>query len=137
VFSLTYVSTATELLTVPQLVDLLEEIRPRNHALGLTGMLLYSGGNIIQALEGPDAGVESVFSSIESDARHTEVKVLHRGPTDHRVFEDWSMGFRNVSEREVRAIEGYDDFLRHPVGQDLGAQAAPTYDLLEMFRATR
>jgi hypothetical protein len=36
VFSLTYVSTATELLTVPQLVDVLEEIRPRDHARGLT-----------------------------------------------------------------------------------------------------
>lgn len=136
-FSLTYVSSATELLTVPQLVDMLEDIRPRNRDLDLTGMLLYSGGNIIQALEGPDAAVESIFSSIGSDARHTGVEVLHRGPTDHRVFEDWSMGFRNVTEREVRAIDGYDDFLRRPVGQDLGAQAAPTYRLLEMFRAAR
>jgi hypothetical protein len=137
VFSLTYVSSATELLSVPQLVEMLEEIRPKNDHLALTGMLLYSGGNIIQALEGPDAAVESIFSSIESDPRHTEVKVLHRGSVDGRAFEDWSMGFRNVSEREVRAIDGYDDFLRRPVAQDLGLQAAPTYELLEMFRAAR
>lgn len=136
-FSLTYVSSATELMSVPQLVDMLEEIRPKNHGLALTGMLLYSGGNIIQALEGPDAAVESVFAAIEADARHGELEVLHRGQVGERSFEDWSMGFRNVSEREVRAIEGYDDFLRRPVGQDLGAQAAPTYELLEMFRATR
>ena len=100
-------------------------------------MLLYSGGSIIQALEGPDAAVESVFASIEADPRHTEVEVLHRGPIRERAFEDWSMGFRNVSAREVRAIDGYDDFLRCPVGQDLGAQAAPTYELLEMFRSSR
>jgi Sensors of blue-light using FAD len=136
VFSLTYVSSATELLSVPQLVDLLEEIRPRNGQLALTGMLLYSGGNIIQALEGPDAAVESIFSAIESDPRHADVTVLQRGPVGERAFEDWSMGFRNVSEREVRAIEGYDDFVGRPVGQGLGKQSVPTYELLEMFRAS-
>ena len=48
--SLTYVSTATTLMSVPELVAMLEEIRPRNRDRGLTGMLLYSGGNIIQVL---------------------------------------------------------------------------------------
>jgi hypothetical protein len=137
VFSLSYVSSATELMTVPQLVEMLEEIRPRNHRLELTGMLLYSGGNIVQALEGPDEAVETVFAAIESDPRHAEVKVVHRSPIGQRAFEDWSMGFRNVSEREVRDIDGYADFLRHPVGQGLGDQAGATYDLLERFRASR
>jgi hypothetical protein len=135
VFSLTYVSSATDLMSVPQLVDMLEEIRPANHRLGLTGMLLYSGGNIIQALEGPEPAVRSIFEAIEADARHDDVTVLHSGPVEQRAFEDWSMGFRNVSAREVRAIEGYDDFLRRAVAQDLGAHAAPAYELLEMFRA--
>lgn len=63
--------------------------------------------------------------------------MLHRGSVDERAFEDWSMGFRNVSEREVRAIDGHDDVLRRPVAQDLGRRAAPTYGLREMFRAAR
>ena len=134
--SLTYVSSATVLLTVPQLVEMLEEIRPRNHRLELTGMLLYSGGNIVQALEGPDGAVDSVFAAIESDPRHAEVKVLHRGPIAERAFDDWSMGFRNVSEREVRDIDGYADFLRRPAAEGLGDLAAPTYDLLELLRAS-
>lgn len=135
--SLTYVSSATELLSVPQLVEMLEAIRPKNDHLALTGMLLYSGGNIIQALEGPDAAVDSIFATIEADSRHAEVKVLQREPIDQRAFEDWSMGFRNVTEREVRDIDGYGDFVRRPVAQGLGSQASPTYDLLEMFRAHR
>ena len=63
--------------------------------------------------------------------------MLQREPIDQRAFEDWSMGFRNATEREVRDIDGYGDFVRRPVAQGLGSQASPTYDLLEMFRAHR
>ena len=99
--SLTYVSSTQELLSVQELVELLEAIRPKNDELGLTGMLLYSGGNVIQTLEGPEESVESVFASIEADPRHTGVRVLQRERVEMRTFPRWSMGFRNLSEREA------------------------------------
>ena len=135
-FSLTYVSTATTLMSVPQLVDLLEESRPRNRARGLTGMLLYSGGNVIQVLEGAAADVETVFASIERDPRHHEIVVLQRKDVEERAFPDWAMGFRNVSEREVRDVMTLADFVRHPVGEGLGDRAERTYALLSHFRAS-
>lgn len=136
VHALTYVSSATRLMSVPELVELLEQSRPRNDEQGVTGMLLYSGGNIIQALEGPVAAVEAIFEEIEADPRHTDVRVLDRGATAQRAFPNWSMGFRNVSEREVADIDGYADFVRRPVGQDLGESAASAYELLERFRGS-
>jgi hypothetical protein len=136
VHALTYVSSATTLLSVPELVELLEQSRPKNDEQGVTGMLLYSGGNIIQALEGPMAAVESIFDAIEVDPRHTDVRVLDRGATPERSFPNWSMGFRNVSEREVADIDGYADFVRRPVGQDLGDSAGSAYELLERFRGS-
>lgn len=132
--SLTYVSSAKQLLSVPELVAMLESIRPKNDELELSGMLLYSGGNIIQTLEGPDEAVEKVFAAIETDPRHSGIMVLLREAVDERAFPDWSMGFRNISDREIHDIDGYTSFIQHPAGQDLGPQASPAYRLLELFR---
>ena len=106
VLSLTYVSSTQELLSVQELVELLEAIRPKNEELELTGMLLYSGGNVIQTLEGPEESVEKVFASIESDPRHTGIRVLQREQVETRTFPRWSMGFRNLSEREADDVPG-------------------------------
>ena len=133
--SLTYVSTATSLLTVAELVDLLEQIRPRNMQRGITGMLLYSGGNIIQVLEGAATEVEALFASIQGDSRHRDVTVLQHKDVPDRAFADWAMGFRNVSEREVRDVLTLAEFVRRPVGDGLGDRAESTYELLSHFRA--
>ena len=102
--SLTYVSSTKELLSVPELVELLESVRPKNDELELTGMLLYSGGNVIQTLEGPDEAVLRVFASIEDDPRHTGIRVLKREQVETRTYPRWSMGFRNLSERETHDV---------------------------------
>ncbi|PUA81229.1 BLUF domain-containing protein [Nocardioides currus] len=132
--TLTYISSATTLMAVPDLVDLLEQIRPKNHALGLTGMLVYSGGGIIQALEGPRRAVDEVFEAIEVDPRHRDVTVLERRPVEGRVFSDWSMGFRNLDRRELHDATTFQAFLRGPAGSGLGDDAVPTYDLVSLFR---
>jgi Sensors of blue-light using FAD len=132
--SLTYVSSTKELLAVPQLVDMLESIRPKNDERGLTGMLLYSGGNVIQTLEGPEESVDEVFAAIETDPRHTGVLVLLREQIETRAFPEWSMGFRNIGDREVHDIDGYTDFTRRSFADGLGAQASSAYRLLELFR---
>ena len=104
VLSLTYVSSTQELLSVQELVELLEAIRPKNDELELTGMLLYSGGNVIQTLEGPDEAVLRVFASIEDDPRHTGIRVVQRQQIEARAFPEWSMGFRNLGEREQQDV---------------------------------
>lgn len=134
--SLTYVSSATELLTVPQLLDLLADIRPTNESLGLSGLLLYSDGNIIQVLEGPQGAVESTFAAILDDPRHKDVILMLREPIEERAFPDWSMGFRNVSQADVERVEGLSAFLREPLAAELDGHAEPAYHLLRMFRET-
>ena len=133
--TLTYVSTTTELMSAAELVDMLEEIRPRNRDHGLTGMLLYSGGNVIQVLEGPVAEVDGVFAAIERDPRHRDVTVLQRTGVAQRAFGDWAMGFRHLSEREVRDVMTLTEFVRRPAGEGLGEHAEHTYELLTLFRA--
>lgn len=132
--SLTYVSSASQVLDSPDLVELLAAVRPRNEELGLTGMLLHSGGNIIQVLEGPDEVVDERFAVIERDTRHHGVLVLLREPIEQRAFPDWSMGFREVGSADLEGVAGYSDFLRRPFGSGLGDSTPAAYRLLEMFR---
>ena len=134
VLTLTYTSSATRLMSVTQLVELIEQIRPKNERLGLTGLLLYSGGNVIQTLEGDSGSVESVFDAISADARHDDVRVVDRRLVAERAFSTWSMGFRNVSVREVAELQDFTEFARQSVGDDLSAHAVAAFGLLDTFR---
>jgi len=134
--SLTYTSSATRLMSVAELVELIEQIRTKNERLGVTGLLLYSGGNVIQTLEGTPEAVDAVFGAIIDDPRHGDVRVVDRRAIDERAFASWSMGFRNVSTREVDELLDFDDFARQSVGYDLGAHGASAFDLLARFRVS-
>ncbi|WP_148613405.1 BLUF domain-containing protein [Nocardioides rubriscoriae] len=131
--SLTYVSSATTLFDGAQLLEQLESWRPRNHRRGLTGMLLYSGGNIIQALEGPPSEVEATFETICADPRHRGVIELLREPVTERSFPDWSMGFRDVGPVDVERPDGFNPFLQERDAVP-GLPAASAYRLLTLFK---
>lgn len=75
ILTLTYTSSTTDLMSVAQLVEMIEQIRPKNERLGLTGLLLYSGGNVIQTLEGTSYAVYRVFDAIRADTRHGDVRI--------------------------------------------------------------
>lgn len=134
ILTLTYTSSATDLMSVTQLVELIEQIRPKNERLGVTGLLLYSGGSVIQTLEGTSYAVYQVFDAIRADPRHDDVRIVERRYVDDRSFATWSMGFRNVSAREVADLQDFNEFARRSVGHDLVAHAASALDLLRTFR---
>ena len=136
VLTLTYTSTARELFTIDQLVELVEHTRRNNERLGVSGLLLYSGGNVIQTLEGAPETVDSLFWTIADDPRHTGVRLLERRGRTHRAFASWSMGFRHLTVREVADTAGYTAFVRHSVGRDLDTHPESAFELLERFRAT-
>ena len=51
--SLVYVSSAVKLLRPEEIEYLLTRARERNEEYGITGVLLYIGGNFMQYIEGP------------------------------------------------------------------------------------
>ena len=134
ILTLTYTSSATDLMSVTQLVELIEEIRPKNERLGVTGLLLYSGGSVIQTLEGSSHAVYQVFDAIRVDTRHGDVRIVDRRYVGGRSFATWSMGFRNVSAREVADLQDFNEFARQSVGHDLVDHAASAFELLGTFR---
>ena len=95
---LVYASSATEPYAPDELARILQESRRNNAAAGVTGVLLYSGGNVMQVLEGSQDAVEATYDRICEDPRHRAVSVLYRGQADERSFPDWAMGLQSLAE---------------------------------------
>lgn len=99
VFKLLYVSSARRHLDEPEIEAILKPARTRNAARGITGMLVYGGGNFIQLLEGPREAVEGLFGRIEQDPRHRQVIRIAGFEDGEREFADWSMGYARARDR--------------------------------------
>lgn len=106
---LIYASAATEHFTKEKLNDLLKKIRSKNEKLGVTGMLLYHQGSFFQVLEGDEETLEALYTIISDDKRHNNIVKLLSGPIQERAFSDWSMGYANVSEEDLKKIPGLND----------------------------
>jgi len=107
---ITYISRATEPMSAENLLALLQQCLNNNAGDGVTGMLLYGNGIFLQALEGQDKVVDDLFAKIHKDPRHAGVQVLHRRAIERRQFSEWTMGFKRVSDKELKQIEGLRNF---------------------------
>ncbi len=104
-YQLFYVSSATdELGGEDGIRSILEVSRHSNESDGITGVLLYRGGIFLQLLEGDKAKVEKLFEKIERDPRHANVIRLFGTEGNERIFEDWNMAYREVSEIDLKLI---------------------------------
>lgn len=70
---------------------LFSQARSNNKQRGITGALLLGGDTFVQALEGDETTVRSLFERISRDPRHDAVAVLDSGPVPARVFSRWAM----------------------------------------------
>ena len=103
--------------------------RKRNPAMGISGLLAYSSGTFVQVLEGEQANVETLYGQLQSDPRHSNLEVLHRGETAERLYASWGMGsvFRMGQAQDA---EQRRDFLRSRFGRDGFASSADYFRYL-------
>lgn len=73
-----------------------EQSQRNNERLGLTGVLMASGGLFYQVLEGPDEAVDEVYRKIVEDGRHTDLLLLSTETGVNRLFPSWSMQTINL-----------------------------------------
>lgn len=109
--SLTYLSTATEALSAPELEALLEVSRRRNAEAGVTGLLLYADAHFVQTLEGQIEDVRATMERILVDPRHHDVDIALTYVLRERDFPDWSMGFDEVGAEHLRSRAGFVDYV--------------------------
>lgn len=96
------------------LVEAIVAVSRRNNArVGVTGLLLASGGAFIQVLEGPRRALSERLVAIARDPRHQAMDLLGSGPVDGRLFGRWTMMARSVSPDAAElldAMNGYGAF---------------------------
>jgi hypothetical protein len=105
-----YLSTATDLMSDDGLMSILRQSRENNLRDQVTGLLLYSGGNFIQLLEGEAEAVGKVYARIEHDPRHHGCLEMVDAPASERLFAQWAMCFRpehslpDQQKKEIAAL---------------------------------
>jgi hypothetical protein len=131
-----YASAATRHFDTAELTALLQAARKHNDRAGLTGMLLYTEGSFFQVLEGAPDAVEALYARIELDKRHEQVTKIVAEAIPGRSFAHWTMGFSQVSRRELALISGTNDFFG---GSScfLGLDSGRAKKLLTVFREGR
>lgn len=105
-----YVSKSAHTNGKSDLLKILDVSRTNNKHLNLTGMLLHVDGTFFQVLEGREADVNSVYTRITNDNRHSNITKIIEEAISARMFNDWTMGFADLSEDDLRNIEGLNDF---------------------------
>lgn len=75
------------------LLNLLKKFRYNNKLNGITGILLYHCGNVIQLFEGPLDKTKQLLFNLKQDPTHTRFNVLLHEPINTRIFPEWKMGF--------------------------------------------
>ncbi|WP_230874591.1 EAL domain-containing protein [Methylomonas sp. LL1] len=97
-FFLLYSSQATPALDKNQIPELLKQTRSANSSKGITGCLLHQQGYFMQYLEGERTKVLNLLELIKKDPRHCNLTIIMQGNEYHRIFPEWSMGFRDVNQ---------------------------------------
>jgi hypothetical protein len=134
-FFLIYVSSAVKPFSPPELEGILAKSHANNTALGITGMLLYKDGNVMQVLEGDEPTVRDLYDRIGRDPRHRGLLTLTQGQLPQRQFQDWSMGFRDLQTTEARSTPGYSEFLNTPLtGGEFSSDPSRCQRLLITFK---
>ena len=107
-----YVSAARRLMSESELDGLLADSRVRNGQREVTGMLLYKDGSFMQAIEGAEETIETLFDRIARDPRHGSVRRLTSETIEQRMFGDWTMAFRRFDGART---PGHSRFLEEPL----------------------
>jgi len=133
---LIYCSAAATPFSRDALAKLLSRARAYNEQNRITGLLLHAEGTFFQVLEGEEDVVERLFATIARDSRHERITVIVREPIALRDFSDWSMGFAEVSGKDLDHLAGYSDFFTR--GESLARlEPSRAKKLLEAFRQGR
>jgi hypothetical protein len=91
---LAYVSRPRADLPPAEISRIVVKSRINNARDGLCGVLVYTGTDFAQVIEGPSDRVEALWNRIKLDDRHQDVALLFDETTEEAPwFPDWRMGY--------------------------------------------
>ncbi|MCA0327529.1 MAG: BLUF domain-containing protein [Proteobacteria bacterium] len=89
--------------------SILNSARLHNHESGVTGILVYGGGVFMQAIEGGRQAISDLYGTIQRDARHKDVALLHFEEITERRFGGWTMGLVDVGRINASVLLKYSE----------------------------
>ncbi|MDX3899812.1 MAG: BLUF domain-containing protein [Sphingobium sp.] len=98
IFQIIYISSATGVVTNETCRDIVRRAGINNARADVTGLLLFNGRRFLQALEGPQAAVESIFACIKEDERHRAIVCLTSREVADRQFGRWAMAYDDPAD---------------------------------------
>lgn len=132
-YHIIYISYVPTPLYDDDLVNILTKSRFNNKMLDITGMLIYVNGKFIQVLEGEYDSVTKMYEKIKNDSRHRQVFRLMEGNSDDRIFKDWSMGFKKLTENQFLELSGFKDPEDFFNANQINYQSPSVLVFLELF----
>jgi hypothetical protein len=120
---ISYISRFSRPLSRDEVAQLADDAAERNRAVGVTGMLMSSGGIFYQVIEGPVDAVDKLYQKIAADSRHRDVLVLTtQEDVEDRQFPSWAMKKVDLDEESVARLEPIKALLEAIVVQREGMQ---------------
>ncbi len=106
---LMYASRATDTVRPDMLQAILKKSTGNNPAVGVTGVLCFSGEIFLQVLEGGRLQVSHLYNRIAQDPRHRDVVLLSYEEIDERSFAGWAMGQVNMNRLNPALLLKYSE----------------------------
>ena len=106
---LMYASRAAESLGHDEMTAIVKRSQAHNAETGVTGVLCFSGGVFLQALEGGRIVVNALYNKIAQDKRHHDVMLLSYDEIAERRFAGWSMGSVNLARMNPAVLIKYSE----------------------------
>lgn len=133
--SLVYASTATHALTTADLESLLADARAFNREHQVIDVLLYSGANSMQCLEGVPEDVGAAYERIKRSSQHQDIVEYMDCEVPQRTFGSWDMGLAEPAESELLALSTAEWF--RATQQPSSFKSPVGLALLKMFWSMR
>jgi Sensors of blue-light using FAD len=92
-----YISRPADKLSHAEIPRIVSVSRNRNAIDDITGILLFTGLDFVQLVEGTPLAVANLWTRISTDVRHRDVMVVLDERDDTRWFTDWRVGFSSDS----------------------------------------
>ena len=90
---LAYVSYPAADLAPTEVSRIIHASRTNNLTAGITGVLVYTGTDFAQVIEGRPDAVETLWRKLQADPRHHGVVAFIDEPTERPWFDTWRMGY--------------------------------------------
>ena len=134
-----YYSFSKSKVSNAELKELLKKSVEWNSRESITGLLIYrfneefNRGNFLQIIEGPKRSIDNVWPRIINDNRHHTVTILEEGSYDQRNFSNWSMGFKNLKDKDLKELPGFLELTDEKFWEDISNYKPRAFQLLKSF----